>query len=187
MRDSYHTIETGDVQPFRAYKNDFFKSGDFVEEEVEEDGEQIIHLHATLWTGAYNGELWEESVSTDYDSYFIMVYYSNRDHVRVIFDASYGQKEELKKSFEFVKTAAEKFFMVNQYVLYENPSTNRKTERRYDHELTWQEVEKLIADSTRCSTDIRDGQSWEKIMTVDEAKKLFAFLKINIKFPTYKE
>lgn len=183
----YTTLQTEDVLPFQAYTHDFLTSGEFSEEEVEEGGKQVIYLQAILWPGKYNGESWKESTGTEGDSYAIFLYYYNRHNVEIIFDASYGDGEDLIPSFDFVRSAAKKFFLVNEYVMYKDPSASEKQAGYLDSGLSWEDVEKLIGEKARNQHDLRSGNSWYKVMPIDKARELINYLGLRVNFPKYEE
>jgi len=97
------------VEPKICYKKDFSKPGDFAEEHASNE----INLLGQIWPGKYNGENWQPTNSTEGESYAIFLYYFNKNKGLIIFDASYGTKD-MEKSFEFVKSAADKFSLENE-------------------------------------------------------------------------
>ena len=174
MKGNYESQTTAEVKSYINYEKDFEDPGQFTEEDVDNE----ICLMTMLWPGKYDGKQWIEQSDTDNESYMIYLYYYNKNNVNVGFDASYGQVEGLQKSFDFVKTAAKKFFLIN--VDFSRKELGRDFPKE---KTTWEEIEKLIAKIKSASRDVRTGNSWSKKMTLAEAKKLFDYLKIGVDFP----
>lgn len=189
MKNNYLSKKTPQVKPYIQYEKDFDNSGQF--EELEDMKAGII-LMTDIWPGKYDGENWIYQPNSDDESYAINIYYLNKNQIEIIFDASYGNDYTLKKSFDFIKSAAEKFYLVNDYFSDKDFSKNIRNAKlkKPDEDTPFDELEKLItalskyfAWRLREEVDIRDGNSWNKTMTLTEAKELFNYLKIGVDFP----
>ncbi len=167
---------TSNVKPYRGYEKDFTSRGAFFE---EEDSKEILFI-LNVWPGMYDGEKWNTADDTDDESYAIHLIYRNQDHINIIFSSAYGTGSHLKNSFDFVKQAAEKFHLLNELV---EKKYSEGFFEWYDKEdrPNWEEVQELYNSKP---VDSRDGKTWEKTMTVSEAKELFDYLKIKVEFPS---
>ncbi len=178
MKDnrSYKSRKTAQVESVTAYEKDFKSPGQFVEEDAEDE----ICLMVEMWPGMYDGKRWIDQGATDNEAFAVCIYYKNQKQIDVSFSAECGKGAHLKQSFDFVREAAQKFFLLNQFILKE-----QKEELKWIHEEpTWEDVESVISEHTRTSVDLRDGNSWSKTMTLVEAKELFEYLGIGIDFPS---
>ncbi len=178
MNNSYSSDETKDTNPCKMFENDFSRTpGQFTEE--ESGGE--INLMCSIFPGQYNGERWSGEKGSDDDAYQIHIYYHSKKRVYVILDATHNftKKEDKLKSFEVVKKAAKKFFLKNHLLKSEPLASKWALEKP-----TWKDIEQAIID---CAINNSDSQhlslSWSKVMTMDEAKDLFDYLRIPINFP----
>jgi hypothetical protein len=172
--NDYLTDANASIKPYLGFDKDFRNPGDF----QKTDADNEICLLATIWPGMYNGNKWLHQTKSDNDSYMIAICYRNKNHVQVIFDASYDTGENMRKSFNFVKKAAKKFFLKNLLIDkgdYPRGWISKSPE--------WKDIEEYLAKVKNLSDDLRTGNSWDKLMTVAEAKELFEYLKIKVVFP----
>ncbi len=168
----YSNLGTGGVKPFQAYENDFQNPGQF---EVRAHENQI-HLRGYLWPGRYDGKRWHGMPPGD-ESFLVNIHYRNQNNVEVKFSALEMRGDIFSKSFAFVKRAAKKFFLVNDFV--PSPGLSKK-------DMTWGDVEEVIS-LKKAMLAAKDGliraNTWRKTMTVAEAQELFKYLKLDVKFP----
>lgn len=166
--NSYNSKKAAGVKRYKNYEKDFTKKGDFDFETSENE----ICLMLQTWPGWYDGLKWVSTGSTDEDRYMIYIYYYSKYQLRIVIDAQGVDLDaDTKRSYDFVKKAAKKFFLVNTYF---------KTQP-IKKDLSWQYIDEVI---TELYEDTNDVHSWQKIMTLAQAKKLFQYLKIEIEFPS---
>lgn len=203
MKESYLNVKTDLVGSFDAYEKDFTNFGDF-EKIVDSDddflgkadGKDKVTLRSFLSPGQYNGETWVICEQVSLSSYLIELRYINQDYVKIKFLAN-GIWESCSKSFELLKSAAKKFFLLSEFVLEQKkhnlfsmdepfePLTDIPGKKKGHHlfppgvEPSWEKIEEFIA-----SISSQKERSWRKTMTVIEARELFEFLKIKIEFPS---
>lgn len=177
-KNSYTSRITSNVKSYITYEKDFTNPGQFIEEEDSLE----ISLMTEIFPGWFDGKKW---VTKSDDSYHIYLYYQNKNHVNIYFAASLQSTENVKGAWVLVKEAAKKFFLVNDFFSLEH--YNRKYRLGSPNpDASWEEVEFLIGKYFNHleEKDIREGNSWSKTMTVDEARELFKYLKIEIDFPS---
>ncbi len=191
MPNSYYSVRTNAMKPFRAFESDFKSAGDF--KETIDECEICLEHH--LMPGSYQSGAWVEAVESNDETYLFILEYKSQDQIEIYLQCQSNDPKLINnfgETLAFVKGAAEKFFLVNDII----PSY---IEKCYDKELkktwnlaavkepVWEDVEDLINDANNTSFyghENIDVNSWHKTMTVVEAKELFDYLEIKIKFPS---
>lgn len=187
MENSYSNLCTENVSIEYAYENDFEDIGEF-EEYLEGD---ILELKCIKSLGSLSGNKIKEAKCEDDEVYTLSIIYRNKDRVNISLcaETSKVNKVLLNLTYKFVNKVAEKFFLVTPLIEYldecEDESITSKWIGDSAKEIEWKDVEELISyfEDSDDDEDVLDCYSWEKFMSVEEAKEMLDFMGITVIFP----
>lgn len=180
---SYSMINDQDLK-YIWYSEDFTDPGQF---EVDNDGE-VITLSTYVFSGFWDAKekIWD--TDKDIDAYWISIDYRNQNYVQVNFEATYSEDLICQGSWDLLKEYAKKYHFVNRVV-----SDEYRGSKNYTSINDWDDVTKLVEEekddmlNKQYRPDIGIGNNWSKVLTLDQATKLFEELGITVERPTPKK
>ncbi len=188
MQNSYSDFRSNNLRDFRAYEIDFTNRGDFFEEASDAD----TCLCVSFYPGMRIDDKWMNTGNSDDDSYLFYLEYKNQEHIEVSLMSlhSASPNDKFEESYNFVKGAAERFFLVNNIIDKVSECGDLDIVKKWSlasiKPPTWEDVEELLdyyKDYGWVKGEAKDLNTWRKSMTVDEAKELFLFLEVAVNFP----
>ncbi len=185
--NSYREETTEAVGIFQAFRGDFDNPGDFKESEY---GKQI-HLEIIIQSGYFDGFKWQSGKKPEQDAYLIFLNYKHKGMVEVefVYQGDNKRKSFFEDSIYIMREAAKKFFLVNSAIdeiMKYHVEGELSKKWLSNNEPEWETIEKILDEAKEINAKIKnpcDIESWYKVMTVSEARELFDFIDVRVKFP----
>lgn len=169
----YEDALTPGAGKFLGYQQDFTSSGSFATRFFEDAREEYLIFDCCYGNFSTAKMEWGQGVV-----YRFHVNYHSHLRVSVTIEPVCSAVEQLTpETIKFIQKAAENSFLYNSLV----GQGRIKFRENEDPWVTLKNSIELFIDSDE---EIESGRLWYKTMTVEEAKRLFADLKIEIDFPS---